>query len=208
VISLSEEVRRLDVHDRDEAFLHVLEEYFRGRIVSAIYLIGDGFAGDWMKRSVSFMCQGRRAFIGKNLYSKGACYAALIKAGEQPWPYVYLGENVMKVNVSLKVQNRGRMDFYTLIGAGENWYESEGECEVILDGSPEIQFWLQPPHSKEARIEKLALADLPKRPDRTTRLLIQAKPLSDKRVRIRIRDEGFGEYFKSSDKMFEYIMEL
>ena len=101
--------------------------------------------------------------MGKNLYSKGACYAAAGKCmtEENSWQFVYMGDNEMKVNVSLKVQSQGKTEFFTLISAGDNWYETVGECEVLLDGSNEIDFWLQLPNSKEAKIEKLTLADLP-----------------------------------------------
>ena len=208
LITLTEEVRRMDATGRDETFLRVLSDCFKGNIVSTSYLIGDGFDGNWMKQSVAFLCKGRRAFVGKNLYSKGACYAAAVLDGQQEWNYVYLGDNEMKVNVCLKVYNRGTTEFLTLISAGDNWYDTVGECEVILDGSPEIDFWLQPPNSKAARIEKLEISDLPKRPPRTTRLRITAKPLSDLRVQIVIRDLGFGEFFKSSDKVWEYMMEF
>lgn len=161
-----------------------------------------------MKQSVSFLCQGRRAFMGKNLYSKGACYAAAVQAGKANWQYVYLGDNEMKVNVSLKVLNKGSMEFLTLISAGDNWYEAVGECEVILDGSPEIAFWLQSPNSREAKTTRLELSDLPKRPNKVTRLRIVAKPLSDTKVQILIKDMGFGEFYKSSDKVWEYVMAL
>ena len=60
----------------------------------------------------------------------------------------------------------------------------------------------------EAKIEKLTLADLPERPPRTTRLRIKAQPVSDMEVKIRIKDLGFGEIFKSSDKTWEYMMSL
>ena len=112
---------------------------------------------------------------------------------ENSWQFVYMGDNEMKVNVSLKVQSQGKTEFFTLISAGDNWYETVGECEVLLDGSNEIDFWLQLPNSKEAKIEKLTLADLPERPPRTTRLRIKAQPVSDMEVKIRIKDLGFGE---------------
>lgn len=124
------------------------------------------------------------------------------------WPFVYMGDNEMKVNVCLKVYNKGNLEFFTLINAGDNWFETVGECEVILAGTPEIDFWLQFPHSREAKIEKITLADLPKRPDKTTRLRITAKPLSDMRVQIQMKDMGFGELFKSSEKVWEYVMSL
>lgn len=140
LISLAEEVRRMNADSRDENFLGILKDCFRGHIVSSVYLTGDGFDGDWMKQSVAFLCQGRRAFVGKNLYSKGACYAALCSEQQENWDYVYLGDNEMKVNVSLKVRNMGKAEFYTLISAGDNWYETQGMCEVILAGTPEIDF--------------------------------------------------------------------
>lgn len=206
LIILTEEIRRMDASGRDEAFFKIIQDAFRGHIISTSYLVGDGFEGGWMKQSVSFLCQGRRAFVGKNLYSKGACYAAAVLERQYPWQYVYLGDNEMKVNLCLKVHNRGKLEFFTLISAGDNWYETQGECEVILDGTPEIDFWLQPPNSREAKIEKLELADLPERPNKTSRLRIVAKPLSDTKVQIQIKDLGFGELFKGSDKAWEYIM--
>ena len=77
---------------------------------------------------------------------------------------------------------------------------------MILDGTPEIDFWLQPPNSREAKVERLELSDLPQRPSRATRLRITAKPLSDSRVQIQIKDLGFGEIFRSSDKVWEHVM--
>ena len=67
-----------------------------------------------MKESLSFFVQGRRVFMGKNLYSKGACYAAAGKCmtEENSWQFVYMGDNEMKVNVSLKVQSQGKQSFY------------------------------------------------------------------------------------------------
>lgn len=208
LVTMAAELRRIDKTGRDEAFLRVLADSFRGHIVSSSFLVGDGFDGDWMKQSVAFLCKGRRAFVGKNLYSKGACYAAAVRAHSDTWPFVYMGDNEMKVNVCLKVYQRGELEFFTLISAGENWYEAAGECEVLLEGTPEIDFWLQLPNSREAKIERLTLSDLPKRPDRATRLRITAKPLSDTRVEIQIRDLGFGELFRGSDKIWEYRMEL
>ena len=208
LVTITEETRSISGSGQDEAFLRILGDCFQGRIVSSAYLTGDGFDGGWMKRSVSLLCQGRRAFMGKNLYSKGACYAAAVLDGQREWQYVYLGDNEMKVNVSLKVLQRGVTEFYTLISAGANWYETVGECEVLLDGTPEISFWLQAPEDKSARMERLELADLPERPAGTTRLRITAKPLSDERVQIRIRDLGFGEFFRSSGKVWEYVMSL
>jgi hypothetical protein len=179
---------------------------FENRIISTVYLVGDGFDGDWMQNSLNFMCRGRRAFMGKNLFSKGACYAAYARDHEEAWQYIYMGENEMKFNLSLKVRDRGKVAFYNLISAGKNWFETRGECELILSGSPEVDFWKQLPNSREAKIETLELTDLPRRPDRTTRLRITASPVADDKIEIEIKDLGFGEIFRGTDKVWKYTM--
>lgn len=194
--------------DKDRQFTEILEKVFEGRIVSAIYLIGDGFDGDWTKVSLQYMCQGRKVFVGKNLYSKGACYAGVVKDKRIDWPFVYIGENELKLNLYLKVVHNNEMQLHTLLTAGESWFESKGECEVILDGSPEIDIFIQEPDSREAHMESLELTDLPKRDRRTTRLRITATPTSDRDVTILIRDLGFGEIASSSNKTWEHRITL
>ncbi len=194
--------------NRDLEFDAVIDRAFAGRNVSAVYLIGDGFDGDWMKRSLQKLCRGRRVFAGKNLYSKGACYGGLVKNGEKDWPFVYMGDNELKVNIFLKVLDQDNTRFFSLVSAGESWYESRGECEVILDGTPEIEFWVQRPDSREAHVEVLELTDLPKRQNRTTRLRITAVPLSDREISLQIRDLGFGEIVASSNQTWEHVLKV
>ncbi len=193
--------------DKDTDFYNAASSAFGKRIISAVYLVGDGFDGEWMQKSLQYICGGRRVFLGKNLYAKGASYAASVLGGIRPWNFVYMGENALKFNVSLKVRDKGNLAFYSLLSAGENWYEAKGECEILLSGSAEIDFWLQEADSREARIDTLELTDLPDRPDKMTRLRITAKPLTDQKVKVVIRDLGFGEIYKSSDKTWEYEME-
>ena len=171
-----------------------------------IYL--NGFDGEWMRESLKFLCNGRHVFLGKNLYAKGACYASCIHTGMQPWQFVYIGENEMKVNISLKVKDREELIFHTLVSAGENWYEAKNQCEILLAGTNTVDFWLQLPDSREAKIESLELTDIPKRPERMTRLSVMTEALSDSAVKVTIRDLGFGEIYKSSEKVWEYKMEL
>jgi hypothetical protein len=206
VISIKESGRQTLGKDRDHEFAERLTDAFENRIVSSVYLVGDGFDGGWMKESVNVLCHGRRAFMGKNLFSKGACYAARARDHEEDWQYIYMGENEMKFNLSIKVRDRGRVAFYNLISAGKNWFETKGECEVILTGSPQIDFWKQLPNSREAKIETMELSDLPRRPDRTTRLRITANPVADDKIEVEIKDLGFGEFFRGTDKAWKYTM--
>jgi hypothetical protein len=114
----------------------------------------------------------------------------------------------MKFNLSIKVKDRGKVAFLNLISAGKNWFETGNTCEVILSGSAEVDFWKQLPNSREAKIETLELTDLPKRPDRTTRLRITANPTADDKIAVEIRDLGFGEFFRGTDKVWKYTMTM
>ena len=208
VVSIRESIKTPIDEDRDQEFLSVLQRAFENQMVSSVYLVGSGFEGGWMKDSLTFLCRGRRAFMGNNLYSKGACYAGFIRTHSDGWKCIYMGENEMKFNLSLKVRNHGELAFHTLISAGKNWFESQGECEVVLAGDTGIDFWKQLPNSREAVIETLELTDLPSRPERTTRLRITATPVSDEKIEVQIRDLGFGEIYRSTDKIWKYIMTM
>ena len=208
VVTIEESRYEAILKERDEEFLEIVQAVFAGKLISSVYLIGDGFDGGWMKKSLAAICRGRRAFMGKNLFSKGSCYAAAVKSGQGDWPYIYMGDNELKVNVSLKAKNQGKTDFLSLVTAGENWYEAGGEYEVILSGTNTVELWLKPPKSKDAVIHSLELTDLPQREDMTTRLRISAKAQSADQVMVRIFDMGFGEIARSSNKVWEYKITL
>ncbi|SFI00422.1 hypothetical protein SAMN04487830_11733 [Pseudobutyrivibrio sp. OR37] len=194
--------------NKDEMFDEIIADTFGSKLFSSVYLVGDGFDGDWMKVSLSRLCKGRKVFLGKNLYSKGACYAGYVKDGKRDWPFIFIGDNDLKLNLSIKILENNVMKFFTLIDAGQSWYDAKGECEVILDGEPEIEFYLQRPESREVHTDLLELSDLPKRENRTTRLRIEARPVSDVAISIVITDLGFGEITPASGKSWTHTISL
>ena len=192
----------------DLEFEELVERLFAGKIISAVYLLGDGFDGDWLKVSLKTLCRNRKVFAGKDMYSRGACYAGVVKDGAKDWPFVYIGDNELKMNLSVKVIDDRIMDYLTLLNAGDSWYEAYGECEVILDGSAEVEVWIQKPDSRDAKVEILELTDLPERDEKTTRLRISAKPVSDIEAVVTICDLGFGEIVPGSGKVWEHHIAL
>ena len=191
---------------KDERLYSIAESLLKGRIVSGIYLTGDGFDGDWMKKSLVLMLQGRRLFLGKNLYSKGACFAGMVRLSLKEWPYIYIGDNELKLNISLKVIDSNEMKLVTLLSAGENWYDEKGECECILDGTPTLELYVRKPDERRDEAVNLPLLDFPERENRTSRIRIEAIPLSDSEVKVIITDLGFGEFFPQTKKTWEHIL--
>ncbi len=192
----------------DQDFLNIAKRTFGNKVFSAVYLVGDGFNGEWMKESLTFLCRGRKVFLGQNLYSKGACYAGLIKSTDKDWPFIYIGDNDLKFNISLKLIDKGQYTFYSLLEAGRSWFEEKGECEVIIDGNSEVELYMQKPEQRMATTQVLELIDMPERENRTTRVRIEAVPLSDASVKINITDLGFGEISPGSGKKWEHTITI
>lgn len=201
-------IKMLQGEKKDTAFYNILTNMDALRNSSSVYLVGEGFDGGWMQDSMKYLLSGRRVFIGKNLYSKGACFYGYIKNENIPWNYFYIGNNELKLSVSLKVTENNEMKFYVLQKMGENWFKSKSECEVILIGDNEIDFWVQRVNKRENKIEKIVLTELPKRETATTRLKISSKAVSDKEVVVNISDLGFGEISPSSGLKWKYKIKV
>lgn len=98
------------------------------------------------------------------------------------------------------------MQFFTLITAGQSWFDEVGECEVILNGTPEIEV-LDPAAGEQGGSRRtFELTDMVERERRTSRIRITAEPISDRKIKITIRDLGFGEIAPSSNRTWEHTV--
>ena len=199
--------RKISDEAKDQLFCEILKEQLEEQDVSTIYLVGEGFEGDWLKESLEILCDGHRAFLGQNLFTKGACLTGAIEEDAQ-WPFVYLGDAKPKANVCLNVSDCGKPHLISLVSAGDNWYEAGGEMEILLEDGNRLDVLLKAPDGSESRVQTFTLKELPKRPERTTRLLLQAKAESETRIRLVIQDLGFGELFPSCEEQWEYEINI
>lgn len=186
----------------DLMFLHLAGECLEGRTVSSIYLLGDGFKEDWARESLKFLCKNRRVFRGNNLYSKGACYgmAERIRPGKEWKEYVYLGADKLKSNIGMRALRCGEDSYYAVLDAGNNWYESSAEFDIILEDGNTVELVVTPLTGENVSSRLITLEGLPERPSRTTRLNLQIEMSAVNQAVVTVTDMGFGEIFKSSGK--------
>ncbi len=185
--------------ERDRLFFELLKRVFERRSVSVSYLIGDYFNKSWAVRSIQFLCTQRRAYQGMNLYSKGACFAAMERAGVRASRgLIFGGEDTIDRNLGMEMLVRGKETFYPLVNAGENWYEVHSVCEFIPHGEREIRLISRPMSFGDATVHTMRLPGLPKRPDRASRLRMTVYFTSPSRCHIDVEDLGFGGLYKSS----------
>ena len=203
--------RQDDREEMDEAFLSIFRSVSDGRIIDTVYLIGDGFAGEWYPKTLAVMCRNRRVFQGNNLYSKGACYGGKAKrpgGGVSGREYVYLGSDMLRVNVGLLAEKRGKETCLSLLDAGMNWFDARGECEFLLDADHTFTLRLTPVSGKKLREVVVTLSGVPERPPFATRIFLAASCPDAETVRLRMEDRGFGEFFPSSGLAWEESLPL
>lgn len=204
VLKEDEKEKELDLLVKAE-----LKNYFGVEPISCIFLCGEGFDGDWSKETLRYLCMGRRVFQGKNLYTKGACYYATKKQQKiEMDDYLFLGANKLKYNIGVEAFDKGEKRYYSLLSADENWYDAKKQCEFILEDECMVELKLTPVDHKDTRTVIINLHDLPQRPNKTVRILLEIKFESSNKGLIVIKDLGFGEIFETSKKVWKHEMFL
>lgn len=185
--------------EKDRLFFELLKKVFERRNVTVSYLMGDYFSRSWAERSIQYLCFHRHAYQGMNLYSKGACYAALERAGlAAGQDIIFSGSDMIDRNLGMEMNIRGKETFYSLISAGVNWYEAHHVCEFILRKGREIRVISSPMAEGERVVHMMRLPGLPRRPDRATRLRMTVYYTSPVCCHIEVEDLGLGGLYKAS----------
>lgn len=204
-----ETLKRDMVQDKDEAFLQILTETLPGKDIGCAYLIGEGFDEEWYRESLRELCAGRRVFKGNNLYSKGACYAAMVKQeSAETKDIIFLGKDKLKANVGMQVKRCGQDSYLALLNGGENWYESRKDCDIILTEGNSFEIMITPLDGRNRKQIEIVLDGLPVRENKMTRIHLSVSMIREDTLRILASDMGFGEFAKASSLTFEQQIDL
>lgn len=203
--------------EMDIRFAQTAEAVFGRKIISTVYLIGEGFLADWMKQSLRTLCRGRRVFQGNNLFSKGACYAAgRYLMGKQEISYE--SPQMMNANIRFAVNRTGgEKEYFYLLREGELWYKASKKTECMIELLPEKEehaiyqipveiSTISTDGERSDRMEFIRLEEFPKRPEKASRIRIEIELSDEHTGRIVVRDLGLGEFYPSTQK--EWVKEF
>lgn len=183
----------------DKILAEFVNAEFRNHIVSTVYLTGSGFYEDWMQKSLPYLCSRRRVFKGYNLFVKGACYAAMEKAGIIEYKdMIFKCYGRTWADVKLVVNHDGNDMDVILSKAGRNWYEAGAKADCITNGDTKVRFRLESPISGIGKNIELSLEEFPKRPPKATRIGITVGYSGESTCILSVEDKGFGDFYKSS----------
>lgn len=192
----------------DEHFKRFIQSVFNKKMISSVFLTGDGFENNWYPNSLRVLCNGRRAFMGNNLYSKGACYTAQRRKEEQSDAPVYLDETKLTEQISVRMRVNGEEGWYPLVSWGNHWYESDRQFEVLLGDTEDIEIHVDSLVTGRHLVEPVSLKGMPDRKNYALRLKISTFFSDEKTCHIIFEDMGFGEFFAPSGFRLEKIIEL
>lgn len=193
-----EDKEQLDCH-----FLEIVKNLFGRTLISSVFLTGDGFDNGWMKESLRFLCQGRRVFQGKNLFTKGACNYIMQEIHNDK-KYHYDGSARLKYEITIPMWQQGNSKTYEVYDGKGDWYEVDKTFECLLDECDDISIDIvNTENPQEKKTEHLKLEDLPKRPSLATKIKVDIMMKGRNKLYICARDLGLGEFFEATDRIWE-----
>lgn len=191
------------------AFINLANTQLHKQMVTTIYVTGEGFQGEWADTALKQLCSGRRVFRGQNLFTKGACYAARELSGQgQMEDFLFLDEDMIFSNITMRVYHDAKMQELTLANAGTPWREIDVSVDIIPDNEEEIQLTVQNVLRHETKVHLLSLQGFADRPDRMTRFTVRIRFADASHCIVTLKDNGFGEFCPSSNRIWERYLDL
>ena len=191
------------------AFLNAANTVLYKQLVTTIYITGSGFEAPWANEALQKLCAGRRVFRGQNLFTKGACYAARELSGEGKLDYcLFLDEEMIASNVSIRLYHDAAMQDVLLAKAGTLWADVDCSVDVIPDDEDEIQIIIQDVLKHETRAHMLSLSGFAGRKNKMTRFTIRLRFADRNTCIVTLKDNGFGEFCPSSNRVWERYIKL
>ncbi len=192
----------------DSRFKMFIESVFEQRMVSSVYLTGEGFENNWYPESLKVLCNGRKAFLGSELYSIGACYLAYRKITKVRDELIYIDEHKLTEQISIEVRKDGELLLYPIVPWGNHWYEYDEKVEILLEDTEDIELHVDSLYKGKVQIHRISLDELPERESYSMRLRIHAIFTGPDTCKVTVKDVGFGEFYQASKFEEEVIIDL
>ena len=198
-----------DNPELDIQFCKLVKQFLVRHPAYIIYLTGDGFEGDWMKKTLNYLCAGRRVFLGQNLFANGAC---LLGIGPVPLMeegmILMQGDYMVRHTIGVISQEAGRTRYVPIASIGKEWFNTGGSIDIIMDRSQKVDFFYHNSMENEMECASCEIKDIPRRPAKTTRLHIKVDFTSETSGVILITDMGFGTMFPATGKVTVFPFRL
>ena len=197
----------------DEVKLSILENVIYGaihkKILSALFMVGDGFENEWINPILKKLCVGRRVFKGRNLYVSGACLGARELSGANRLEgFLLLDDDMIMNQISLKAYKDAKTKEIAICKVGTPWFLVDESIEIIPDGDEELVLNIRNVFSKGKQELMLDLSPVADKLNKMCRLRLRVRFEDVSTCIFTLTDLGFGEIEPSSNRIWERIIKF
>ena len=114
----------------------------------------------------------------------------------------------MTEQICLRMRVRGQEGWYPIVSWGTQWYDADGQWEVILEDTSDIEVHIETLAGEDLQVETVSLEGLPERRDYSLRLQIEVMFIDERTCKLIFKDVGFGEFYPASDFQVEKVLHL
>lgn len=198
-----------DDGEKAKQFCALARHLLHRQILSTVYLTGSVFEEEWAKGIYPELCQGRRLFIGQNLYTKGACYKALAADGHgKVQDMIIMSENMVTADIFIRAYRGGSVQDIRMISTGMPWYEADYSVDLLSDDCTSLELLVSDMLRKSNVDYTLELGSKFNRPPKATRLRVRIHFVDEKTFVISLKDVGFGTQWPTNYRIWEKTIRL
>ncbi len=194
----------------DRILTSLAERNLEGKSYSAVILSGRGFEStEFAPDFMHTICQRRRVCIEPRLIAIGAALRARGLAEKEAEEYTILCDTRSLCDISVEVKKNEHEERLLLAKAGEEWIGKQSAAELILDDQNYVDFQVTALAGQKKPLQfRMLLEGFPERENRTTRIRIETAFLTQEKLQVNVRDEGFGELFPKTETMVSETLDL
>ena len=108
--------------EKDEIFKMIASDAIGNSCLSSVFLCGLGFEKGWAKESLKFLCNGRRVFLGQNLFAFGACYYGL----EEEETFLVDSSERIQYDIGIIGYDGTKEQMVLIAQGGKEWFDVKG----------------------------------------------------------------------------------
>lgn len=197
-----------DNEKKDQNFSAILQKVLECRKISNIFLIGDGFHPKWMKKTLETVGEERKVFIGKNLYSKGACMGLYQASLARISTYIFECHYKVISRLCIRLKKDREEQLFPLTNPNGCWFIGGYQYTLLFDGTPELDIYSISSTGETKLVQTLKMADFPDKRKKSIRLKLKAYCIDEATLSIDIEDDGFGNFYESTEKQWNFQIKM
>ena len=122
--------------------------------------------------------------------------------------FLFLDQEMIYTSISLRVYRDAKQQELELVKAGTPWREVDVSVDFIPDDESELQLTVQNVLRRETTVHLLSLEGFENRMNKMTRFTLRLRFADTSHCIVTLKDDGFGEYYSSSNRIWERYLSL